>query len=213
MKIGLIKPDSVNVNPWVGCLRDRGMEVVEDNIDASCDFIICASISQLGRLVPLQTKYPQIPIIHYNWDLYEWHKSQNYDWLTYGKSLQQSREIWCPSAEVILRTEEYYGLGRKCHIIKTFARLFDYDDVQDKRYIYNPMRAYFRDKNYGWAERACKELEIPLVESKHKLSQEDFEKTIAHCTFLLCEYYEASTGGLTLLEGHRLGKQVLVLFW
>jgi hypothetical protein len=108
MKIGLIKPDSVNVNPWVGCLRDRGVEVVENDIDSSCDFIICASISQLGRLVPLQTKYPQIPIIHYNWDLYEWHKSQNYDWLTYGKSLQQSREIWCPSTEVILRTEEYY---------------------------------------------------------------------------------------------------------
>jgi len=42
------------------------------------------------------------------------------------------------------------------------------------------------------------------------LSESEFQKRIANCTFLVCEYYEASTGGLTLLEGHRLGKPVLV---
>ena len=62
----------------------------------------------------------------------------------------------------------------------------------------------------GWPRRACRELDIPLKESGHRLSEEEFQRTVAHCTFLCTEYEEASTGGLTLLEGFRLGKPVVV---
>lgn len=213
MKISLLKPPSAPngvLDQWVPEFEKRGVEVLINYIDETCDFILCSSHSQTDKMVAAHKAYPDIPIINYHWDIYEWHKKQHYDWDLYGKYLAKSIDIWCPSEEVILRTEEYFGLGSLCHIIKTFARFFEYDDVQDKRYVFQPMRAYHHDRNYGWTQKACKELGIPLVESMHKLSQEDFEKTIAHCSFLLCEYYEASTGGLTLLEGHRLGKEVLV---
>ena len=72
------------------------------------------------------------------------------------------------------------------------------------------MRPYPYDKNYGWLKRACNELKIPLVEPNHKLSEPEFQKVIAECSFLCTEYHEASTGGLTLLEGHRLGKPVVI---
>ena len=213
MKICIIKPASAPngvLDPWVPGFRKRGINVEVNYVDETCDFILCSSHSQTDKMALAHRAYPDIPIINYHWDIYEWHKKQHYDWNKYGIYLEKSLEIWCPSEEVVLRTEEYYGLSSRCHIIKTFARLFDYEDVQDKRYVFQPMRAYHHDRNYGWTRKACKELGIPLVESMHKLSQEDFEKTIAHCSFLVCEYYEASTGGLTLIEGHRLGKKVLV---
>ena len=38
------------------------------------------------------------------------------------------------------------------------------------------------------------------------MTLDDFRKTIAECSFMCTEYHETSTGGLTLLEGYRLGK-------
>jgi len=212
MKIAIIKPESVNVNPWVPAFRERNIEVCENFVESDCDAIICASHSQIGRLAHYHNIYPHIPMVNYNWDLYGWvfKNPRGYDWATYGKFLNKSSQIWCPSEEVVLRTEEFFGAGDKCKIVKTFARFFEYNNVKDGRYILNPMRAYTSDKNMGWLRRACSELNIPLKESEHRLSEEEFRRTVAHCTFLCTEYEEASTGGLTLLEGFRLGKPVVV---
>tara|TARA_Y100000361_G_C11160490_1_gene346985 strand:+ start:3435 stop:4298 length:864 start_codon:yes stop_codon:yes gene_type:complete len=212
VKISIIKPDSVNVDPWVPAFRDRKIEVCENFVEPDCDVILCASHSQISKLAYYHKLYPTIPIINYNWDLYGWvfTNPRGYDWATYGEFLKISDQIWCPSEEVVLRTEEFFGVGDRCRIVKTFARFFDHDDVCDKRYILNPMRGYASDKNMGWLRKACTELNIPLVESGHKLTEEQFKRTVAHCTFMCTEYEEASTGGLTLLEGFRLGKPVVV---
>jgi len=213
MKISLIKPNSVNVDPWVPEFRSLGINVLVNNIDSDCDFIICASHSQVGLLKNAHYRYPKTPIINYNWDLYGWiwKNPGTYDWRSYGEMLFKSTEIWCPSNEVIKRTEEFFKLGYKCKVIKTFARFFNYDgDITDNRYVLNPMRPYIFDKNYGWLKKACQELDIPLKESNHSLTEKEFQKTIAQCSFLCTEYHEASTGGLTLLEGYRLSKPVIV---
>ena len=213
MKISLIKPSSMNINPWVDEFERQGVEVLDGIITPDCDFLIGASHSQTHRIKAMHEMYPDIPMINYNWDMYEWiwKNSLGYDWPGYGELLKKSIEVWCPSEEVILRAEEFFNCGHNHKVIKTFARLFDYDsEVRDGRYIYQPMRDYELDKNYGWLRKACSELNIPLIETHHKLSERDFQKMIAECSFLVCDYHEASTGGLTLIEGYRLGKPVIV---
>ena len=209
MKISIITPQSNNTIPWIEEFKKQGVQVLVNDADSSCDFLICASVSVLQNLANIHSRFPTIPIINYNWDVYEWYKSQGYDWSLYNIFLNKGVEIWCPSEEVILRTEEYFNAGSKCKIIKTFARFFEHNNVRDNRYVYQPMRYYELDRNFGWFRKACKELSIPFKESLNRLPENAFQDMIAGCSFMVCEYYEASTGGLTLVEGHRLGKPVL----
>ena len=149
----------------------------------------------------------------YLWDIYKtiWEPPIKYDWPKHIQYLKNAAEVWCPSNEVILRATEEGVAKEKCHLLKTWARFFEYEgEIIDKRYIYNPLRAYPNDKNFGWLKRACAELNIPLYESRNQLPESEFQKTIAECSFMCCEYHEASTGGLTLIEGYRLGKPVVV---
>ncbi len=213
MKISIIKPVSVNVDPWIDEFRNQDCQVVVNNLEADCDFLIGASHSQLNNINAQSAKFPKIPIVNYNWDLYGWvdvSSHAGYNWKGYGDLLARSAEIWCPSEEVILRTEEFFGLGKKCHVIKTFARFFEYKEIKDLGYVYQTMRHYTKDKNFGWTKKACRELSIPFYESNHSLSEAAFQKVVASCRLMCNEYYEASTGGLTLLEGYRLGKPVII---
>ena len=128
----------------------------------------------------------------------------------YKHYLNKAVEIWCPSQEVVTRMEEETIGADKCKIIKLWPRKFEYTgEVADKRYVLQPMRPYLYDKNYGWLKKACYELGIPLIETNHKLTENQFQKVIAGCSFMCTEYHEASTGGMTLMEGYRLGKPVV----
>lgn len=213
MKISLIKSSSNNLNPWVPELEKQGIEVLVNKIDNDCDFIVLATNSKLSRLEDFHKKYPNIKIICYAWDLYEWiwKHPRGYDWRGFGEYLKKSVEIWVPSEEVALRAEEYFGVGDKCQTIHTFARFFSAseDDIKDKRYIYNPLRN-IPDRNNGWLKKVCSKHNLPLHESRHRLSEDEFQKKILECSFMVCEYYEASTGGLTLLEGFYHGKPCIV---
>lgn len=66
------------------------------------------------------------------------------------------------------------------------------------------------DPNFGITNKACQHLNIPLVRGNHSFTEEKYRDTILSCSFLVTEYMEASTGGLTLLEGYYHGKNVLV---
>jgi len=214
MKILIVKPKSVNIDPWVPELQRRGHTVIENDFKSiKPDIIIGASISVIKQIRRAHTLFPDAPMINYNWDIYEWvwKNPRGYNWAGYGELLKESHEVWCPSESVVKRNMDWFKIGpEKSIIIKTFARLFDYEgEVKDGRYIYNPLRS-IPDRNVGWLKRVCEELSLPLVESAHRMSEQDFQKTILECSFMVCEYYEASTGGLTLIEGHKYGKPVLV---
>jgi hypothetical protein len=213
MKVSIITPPSKNVEPWYDVFEKMGIQTQKNSVSSDCDFIIAAG----HAFIPLADQYhklfPHIPIINYTWDLYKtiWENPGHYNWKYCLDFFSRCDELWCPSEEVRLRlSEEIPGIEDKCKIILTWARLFDFEDIQDKRYILQPMRPYVSDKNYKWLTRACKELGLPLVEPNHGLSEEEFQRTVAHCSFLCTEYHEASTGGLTLLEGYRLGKPAIV---
>ena len=213
MKISLITSNSKNLNPWIPEFRKQGVKVLVNQISPDCDYIVLATNSQLNRLKDFHSSYPNIKIICYAWDLYEWiwTSSRGYDWKGFGEYMKKSVEVWVPSEEVTLRAEEYFGVGDKCYTIHTFARFFEANnfDTSDKRYIYNPLRS-IPDRNLGWLDKVCKDNNLPLYNSRHKLSEDEFKRKILECSFMVCEYYEASTGGLTLLEGCYHGKPCIV---
>ena len=211
MRISIVTPVSQNVEPYIPVLESRGVIVDKNHLHPDCDAII--GTGQVGiELVDLFHKtLPNIPLINLTLDFYKtvWTapNPHGYNWHLYKKVLGMCDELWCLSSEVILRMEEE-GISRdNCKLMKIWARFFDYDgEIKDGRYILNPVRPYKYDKNYGWLERACKELDIPLVVPNHNLSEKQFQKTIAECSFMCTEYHETSTGGMTLMEGYNLGK-------
>jgi hypothetical protein len=215
MRISIITPISQNVEPLIPVFESKGVTVDKNCLHPDCDAII--GTGQVGvQLVDLfHRTSPELPLVNLTLDFYKtvWTapNPNGYDWNLYKSVLQKCDELWCLSNEVILRMEEEGVDVDKCTLMKIWARFFNYDgEVKDGRYILNPVRPYLYDKNHGWLERACTELKIPLVRPNHRLSEEEFKRNIAECSFMCCEYHEASTGGLTLLEGLRLGKTSVV---
>ena len=215
MRISIVTPVSQNIEPLIPILESKGITVHKNYLHPDCDAII--GTGQVGiQLVDLFHKtLPEIPLINLTLDFYKtvWTapNPHGYNWELYKDVLQQCDELWCLSGEVILRMKEEKVNPDKCRMMKIWARFFEYDgEIKDGRYILNPVRPYVHDKNYGWLKRACQELDIPLVEPGHKLSEEEFQKVIAECSFMCTEYHETSTGGMTLMEGYNLGKVSVV---
>ena len=211
MRISLITPISQNIEPLIPVFESKGVIVDKNRLNPECDAII--GTGQVGiQLVELFHKtLPNIPLVNLTLDFYKtvWTapNPHGYDWELYRDVLRKCDELWCLSSEVVLRMEEEGVDTDKCKIMKIWARFFDYDgEIKDGRYVLSPMRPYPSDKNYGWLAKACEELEIPLVQPNHKLSEQQFQKNIAECSFMCTEYHESSTGGLTLLEGYKYGK-------
>jgi hypothetical protein len=215
MRISIVTPQSQNVEPMIPVFESKGVIVDKNKLHPDCDAII--GTGQVGiQMVDLFHKtLPNVPLVNLTLDFYKtvWNSPNphGYNWKLYKNVLQKCDELWCLSGEVILRMEEE-GINKdKCKMMKIWARFFDYDDeIIDGRYILNPVRPYPYDKNFGWLEKACQELNIPLKTPNHKLSEKEFHKIIAECTFMCTEYHETSTGGMTLMEGYNLGKLSVV---
>jgi hypothetical protein len=146
------------------------------------------------------------PMINYVWDFYEWCLSYpQYSYEKYRTLLEQSFEIWTPSQCTSDRLKEFWGLDSvvvKCAV--------PYRDLvtRDDRFVLQPLRN-LPDKWQGWTERACEELGIPCVSPDHSLPQAEYDDLMASCSFIVSGYYEASTGGLSAMEGYYNGKPVI----
>lgn len=211
MKLSFVLPQNSFLEELIKPLEKMGHTIQVNELSIDTDLMIVWSISVMNIAQALRKKVPKIPMVNYNWDVYEWTRThpRGYDWHGYGRFMSKSLEVWTPSEGVNMRMDEYYGL-RNYYIIKTFARFFEAPvEVEDKRFVINVMRDQ-PDRNVGWFEKAVKELDIPSFSPNHNWSEKEFQEKLATCSFLVCPYYEASTGGLTLLEAHRLGKPVLV---
>jgi len=215
MRISLITPPSQNIEPLIPVFESKGVKVYKNSIHPDCDFILNTSCASVQMLEDFSRLFPNIPFINLVLDLYAtvWSSPNphGYQFEKYKEYIKKSIEVWPISSSVHKRMLEYGIDPEKIKTLLIWARFFEYNgEVKDERFIFNPLRPYPSDKNLGWLKRACSELQIPLYESNHKLSEENFQKVIAECSFMCCEYHEASTGGLTLLEGYRLGKPVIV---
>ena len=211
MRISLFSPPSQNILPMVPIFRDKGVQVDVNTVHPKCDFMMSTTQAWIHQLDSYHKVFPHIPIVSYVLDFYKtvWTapNPHGYDWAMYKHYIDKAVDVWCLSNEVKMRMgEEGIDLD-KCSVIKIWARFFDYrGPITDERYVLKTIRPYVADKNYGWAEKACEELGIPLKSPNHKASEEEYRKLLAECSFMVCDYHETSTGGLGLMEGLKLGK-------
>lgn len=180
------------------------------------DFILVMQMGKYQELVQIKRLNPQIPMYTYVWDCYEWiwKYPRGYDWHAYGEVIKESDHVFVPSEGQRLRLLQHWGIPfSKSSTVKAYAQFFDHPTKRGD-YVCNPLRD-IPDKQNGWIEQICKELNIPYqhggrAAGARAKTWEEYKDFIANARFIICPWYEASTGGMSLLEGYKLGKPVLI---
>ena len=198
----------------VRLLSRYGVECVE-TLDDSVDLILNGTVWNIEKCNAGVVRCPK-PVVHYNWDIYPFQlgEVEGYErikgecWPPFLESLRTCRKILVPSACTQDRTFQY--TDRRSVVCKTSIRPWNAPcKIEDHGYIVNVMRKY-PDPNREAVEDLCRELGIPVVSTGAEAKWEDFQRIICRAKFLVSPYYEASTGGLTLLEGYWHGKPCLL---
>jgi glycosyltransferase involved in cell wall biosynthesis len=136
-----------------------------------------------------------------------------YRWADYIKEfLPICEEVWVPSKCTATRIHEHTIVKGEVRVIKPPITLWEPPEpCYPGNRVVDVMRHYATpDSNQGKVAAACKELEIPYIESRCTLTWDEYRRTIASARLLVSSYYEASTGGLTLLEGYWHGVPCLL---
>lgn len=211
-------PGAAWMDPVIEALENKGCVVVKNpsTLDDTFDILFGATITVTREISNLHSSNPAIPMVNYNWDIYEWAYKDagwrnRYSLDIYEQLLRRSKFIACPSMSVVHRNKDFFNIPEEQSVIvKSFARQITVDkaSIRDDRFVYMPLRQ-IPDRNKGWFEKACDELKIPYKISGHSLSEQQYADTLASCSFIVCPWYEASTGGLSLIEGLCMGKPVL----
>lgn len=150
------------------------------------------------------------PVAVYCWDYYLWaHEGHHHDgnnWKEYAKFLQEADVVFAPSEAQQLRLKELLDVDS----IVVHSGILTYDaKSSDKRFVLDPVR-YYPEEQAHWVEKACEELGIKCIHSEHQFSLKEFRKLVTTCSFMITALHEASTGGLTLMEGLWHGKPSIV---
>lgn len=196
-------------------------------LDSSCQVAMCGAFSladEFHELVNRHTEFlreqmkPRIRVAHLCWDLYPIHVegtrtgmtgSEWMLWDRYRLNLMRANLVMAPTISAARRMSQY--LPRKRINVCTPACdpwWETYQGPTGGEHVLDVMRRY-DDWGCGKVAAACGRLGLPCLESAGGLSHEDFQRAVAQARVLVCAYDEASTGGLTLLEGHALGKRVV----
>lgn len=174
------------------------------------DAIVVGSISQLNRAFEAMTKWPDVPMFAYNWDLYEWSRREGaYDYKAWGRVLRHCREVWHPGPATLRRCKEWYGIAGS--VVPTFAptdHLRGYTPT-DGGYALMALRPS-PDPGRRWFAEACAEIGVEGRTTDLAMTPGKFAEALAGATILVNPLREASTGGLFLLEGLSLGKAAVV---
>lgn len=180
-----------------------------DNI-RGCTIAFCGSIYSFKRV-----KGASIPVVHYNWDLYPHmiEHDKTVDWNGYIEHMKTCAEVIVPSACTSRRTQEY--CGRPGVIVTAPVQIWDIPQrpahaPEPKTYALDVMRPYRWDFCHKWPEQCAAAVGIPLVSTRTSLPFDEFRWLVANAKVLVSAVYEASTGGMTLLEGYAHGVPVIV---
>lgn len=172
------------------------------------DVVYCGSIDTMGEALKIYNTTGK-PMAVYCWDYYKWvHEggNKNWNWKQYALFLHLADVVIVPSRGQQRRLKELLNIDS--FVVQSGIGVYE-ADITDDGFILDPVR-YYPEENERWAELAARELGIPIIHSEHQYSWEEFKNLVASCSFMTCAYREASTGGLTLMEGLWLGKPSLV---
>ena len=205
----------------VSAFNEIGVHCVPE-LEPNCDLCFCGAIrhaNTVRRYIP-----KGMPLVHYNWDLYPYmiENCKTLDWKGYIRQLRDCKlttMIVTPSQCTSNRTMEY--TDRSSTVVLSPVKVWDvpeYNQIGDgvarihhpKSYVVDVMRGYHWDPCVDWTVKACRKLRIPLIRTLTSTPWDVFRYTIANARLLLSCFYEASTGGLTLLEGYAHGVRSLV---
>jgi len=200
-------------------LRSLGHTVVVEHPDTAAsegfqpDVMISMGVTIMDETFAAVLRYPEADLYCYNWDCYEWvwknPRPGEYDYKRYGELLKLATEVWVPSKCTALRTTQWWSIpANQIKVILCVCPWWDYEDIKDEGYALCTLRK-LPDLWCDVFEECCDAVGIPWKRPDHSLSYDDYQKTVAHCRFLVNHYHEASTGGLTLMEGYYLGKPCL----
>lgn len=176
------------------------------------DAIISMGVGVMNETFEAIRKYPKAKLFCYNWDCYSWvwfrPRSGEYDYKKYGELLVKSTEVWVPSYCTGVQAELWWEIP-SWQIIRSSCPWWEHSNIRDDGYILCTLRK-IPDRWCDKFEQACEELQLPYKRPDHKLSYVEYKDMVAGCKFLVNHYMEASTGGLTLLEGYYHGKPCLL---
>ena len=172
------------------------------------DLIYCASVAKVKEAIEA-VKTSGKPLAVYCWDYYKWAhegRNQGFNWALYQNLLDMASLILVPSDGQQKRLKELLNL--KSVVCECGVTFYD-QEISSGDYVLDPVRNY-PEENLNWVKKACEELRIPYVHSEHKYTEQEFRMLVSNCAFMTCAYREASTGGLSLMEGLYNGKVALV---
>ncbi len=204
-------------NILVGEFAHQGIEMYPNATDTEMDCVFCGSFLRSQDTIRQVNKNSRLKgkVFHYCWDLYPWQlngeerPSYPYPtwWKEYRHHLNDARAVFVPSQCTVDRVKEF-TTQQHITVVKAPIHVFD-EPTWDGGYVLNPVRDY-PDANRHAVEEACKRLGVPYKQSGNNLPWNEFKKVVAGASLIVSAQEEASTGGLTLLEGYALGKLVLV---
>ncbi len=177
------------------------------------EVIICMSVSQMDETERALADNPQARLFVYDWDVYDWSltnpRPREYDWVRFRALCLRAEEVWVPSKAEAARYRRW--TGREAVIVKSAVPFWSLPELEptDGRFVLDTLRET-PDPYWGMAARACKELGIPFVASKHGQGFTQYAQLLASCTMTVSTLREASTGGLGLVEAAWYGKPCLV---
>lgn len=177
------------------------------------DVIVCMSISCMHQAYAAVSRWPTVPLFVYHWDCYSWVWTRprvgEYDYKKYGELLKRATEVWVPSFCTGLQANLWWDLTNWYRILCSVP-YWDYAGTSDEGYVFCPLRK-IPDVWSDEFENACKDVGIPFFTSNgHGYKYSEYQDVVAKCRFLVSHYEEASTGGLSLLEGYHIGKPCLI---
>ncbi len=217
MKISLIIPpsgqytDNKNWLWWVYKeLIKLGNEVLLNVCTKDCDVIICMAISQIKPFLKYHNKFPDIPIITYNWDWFSFIDTTKGDWPRFTELMKKSIDIWTPTNYMVKRMNRILGL--KHHVIEACSVLEEcMGKPVDNGYVIQASRRDKRYKNFDFFERGCTELGIQYI-SCHpsKYDRETYISILRKCKILVDACTEDSNTSLSTIEAAFFKKPMLV---
>lgn len=193
--------------------KDKQLEAMRKYFEFTAlneaEIIYVASILFMERALTLK-RISQKPIATYCWDYYLWaHEGHHHDgnnWKGYANFLKEADIVFVPSKAQQLRLKELLDVDS----VIVHSGIATYKaKPKDKRFVLDPVR-YYPEEQAHWVEKACSELGIKCIHSEHQFSLKEFRKLVITCSFMTTVLHEASTGGLTLLEGLWHGKPSIV---